>query len=162
VEVLAGDLAAAERELRADYEALEGFGEKYFRSTVAGLLAIVVLAQGRIEEAAEVNRVAETLTAEDDQLSQVLWRRARARLLVANGVLAEGVALAEVAVQIAAATDDIVLEADALVDLGDVLEMTGARDRAATYWARAQEIYERKEDAVSAARVRARLELAPA
>jgi predicted ATPase/class 3 adenylate cyclase len=162
VEVLAGDLAAAERELRGDYDALEGFGEKYFRSTVAGLLAIVLVAEGRLEEAAEVNRVAEELTAEDDQLSQVLWRRGRARLHAASGERAAAVELSEEAVRLAAETDDIMLEADALVDFGEVLDAVGEVARAADAWASARALYERKGDAVSAAKIKARLELTPA
>jgi ATP/maltotriose-dependent transcriptional regulator MalT len=160
--MLAGDLEAAEAELRGDYDALEGFGERYFRSTVAGLLALVLVARGRHEEAAEVNRVAEELTAEDDEMSKVLWRRGRALLRAADGQLAEATTLARDAAALAEGTDDIVLEADALVDLGEVLRAAGEDAAASAAWERARDLYDRKGDIVSAARVRSRLELAPA
>ena len=51
VELLAGDPAAAEREIRPDCEMLQGMGETYFLSSMAITLARAVLAQGRDEEA---------------------------------------------------------------------------------------------------------------
>jgi ATP/maltotriose-dependent transcriptional regulator MalT len=129
---------------------------------VAGLLAIVLVAEGRLDEAMAVNRVAEELTADDDQLSQVLWRRGRARLHAASGERDTAVDLAEAAVRLAAESDDIMLEADALVDLGEVLDAVGEPARASAAWASARTLYERKGDVISAARTKARLELAPA
>ena len=75
VELLAGDLATAEREARTDYEFLERQGETYFLSTMAALLARVVRDQGRDEEALALSRTAERTAAEDDLDAQVLWRR---------------------------------------------------------------------------------------
>ena len=57
VEMLAGDPAAAERELRRDFEALSAMGERYVLSTVAVELARAVGAQGRQEEALGLTRV---------------------------------------------------------------------------------------------------------
>ena len=51
VEMLAGDPAAAEREIRPECEMLEGMGETYFLSTMAAMLARAVQEQGRDEEA---------------------------------------------------------------------------------------------------------------
>ena len=45
VEVLAGDLAAAERELRGSYSQLEQLGERAFLSTIAAMLARVLCEQ---------------------------------------------------------------------------------------------------------------------
>jgi len=50
VELLAGDPAAAERELRRDFDELSEMGERYFLSTAAGELARAVYAQGRYVE----------------------------------------------------------------------------------------------------------------
>jgi len=53
IELLAGDLAAAESELRTDYRRLEGMGERNYISTTAGLLADVLYRQSRYDESAE-------------------------------------------------------------------------------------------------------------
>ena len=54
VELLAGNPAAAEENLRTGYRALEDMGERMFRSTTAAFLARAVLEQGREEEAEEL------------------------------------------------------------------------------------------------------------
>ena len=51
VEILAGDLEAAEAMLRRDDEALEAIDEQYFRSTIAGILANVLALRGGLDEA---------------------------------------------------------------------------------------------------------------
>jgi hypothetical protein len=48
--LLAGDLAAAESELRADYRRLEEMGERNYISTTAGLLARRPLPTGLLPE----------------------------------------------------------------------------------------------------------------
>jgi predicted ATPase/class 3 adenylate cyclase len=157
VEVLAGDLDAAERELRRDHDTLAGMGERYYRSTVAGLLAGVLEAAGRLEEAEELSRSAEELADEDDVFSQVAWRAARARAFARAGRGDEAEALARAALRLAEQTVDIALQADAWDDLGTVLERLGRADEAESARRAALELYERKEDAVSAARIRATL-----
>ena len=57
VETLAGDLQAAESEFRRGYDGLEQLGERYFRSTVASLLAGVLYEDGRYEEAESFRRI---------------------------------------------------------------------------------------------------------
>ena len=75
VELLAGDPASAERELRRDFDELSEMGERYFLSTAAGELARAVYAQGRYAEAEELTRVAEELSADDDVTSQACGAR---------------------------------------------------------------------------------------
>ena len=50
-ELLAGNAAGAERELRRGFNVLEELRERYLLSTLAGLLARALWAQGRIGEA---------------------------------------------------------------------------------------------------------------
>lgn len=52
--MLAGDLQAAERELRGDYQTLEQMGERNYISTTAGMLAEVLYRQGRYRESSEL------------------------------------------------------------------------------------------------------------
>ena len=51
VEILAGDLGAAERELRRGCEVLMRIGERGYLSTSAGMLANVLASMDRLEEA---------------------------------------------------------------------------------------------------------------
>ena len=158
VESLAGDLAAAERELRADDAALAALDERYFRSTVVGMLAGVLVEVGRFEDAAAAVETARELADEDDALSQVLWRTAHARLLAEADKPDEAVAEAESAVALATDGDDIDLLGDVKSALGEVLWRAGRRDMAEPPLREALALYERKEDVASASRVRLRLE----
>jgi len=157
VELLAGDLAAAERELRRDYEALDALGETYFRSSIAGMLAHVLLQAGQSGPAAEFASVAEAISDAEDVVSQIVWKSARARLLAGDGDRAAE-SLAREAVDAAAATADVELRGDTLTDLGAVLGALGRAEDAAAAYRQAIEHYERKGDVVSVALVRNLLE----
>ena len=156
VEMLAGDPAAAERELRRDFEVLSEMGEKYFLSTAAGELARAVFVQGRHDEAEELTRLAEELAADDDLTSQALWRSVRARVLATKGLAQEAEALAREAVALLGATDALVLQADALQDLAEVSSLSGNGEARACL-EEALALLERKDDVVSAERVRTSL-----
>ena len=153
VELLAGDLDAAEAQLRRDYDVLEGIGETYFRSTIAALLAQTLVRRGDLASAERFAEIAEEISDEDDVLSQVTWRGARAKVLAAtNPELAE--ALARAAVDMAGSTAELGLHADALADLAEVQVVSGRPDAASSVLAEALALYERKGDVVSAERVR--------
>jgi predicted ATPase/class 3 adenylate cyclase len=77
VEMLAGDLVAAERVYREGYERLEAVGERGFLSTVAALMADAVYGQGRRVEAEQLTRISEEAAASDDVMSQSMWRSVR-------------------------------------------------------------------------------------
>jgi tetratricopeptide (TPR) repeat protein len=157
VELLAGDPAAAERELRRDFDELEEMGERYFLSTAAGELARAVYAQGRFEEAEDLTRVAEELSADDDLTSQALWRSVRAKTLARRGLDGEAKELARDAVDLLGGTDALILQADALEDLAEVLTLVGG-DGARDCLGEALGRLERKDDVVSVERVRASLQ----
>ncbi|HXV33385.1 MAG TPA: adenylate/guanylate cyclase domain-containing protein [Gaiellaceae bacterium] len=156
VELLAGEPAAAERELRRDFEELSEMGERYFLSTAAGELARAVYAQGRYDEAEELTRVAEELSADDDLTSQALWRSVRGKTLARRGLAGEAEELARAAVGLLEGTDALILQADALEDLAEVLALT-ASDGARECLTEALGRLERKDDVVSAERVRSSL-----
>ena len=162
VNVLAGDPAAAERDLRRDYEALEQMGEKYMLCSVASELARALVEEGRDEEAEHYTEVARELAAADDLSAQVLWRSVRARVLARRGEQEQAVALAREAVALLRDTDSLVAQADALVDLAEVLQAGGQGADASAALDEALELFERKGDLASAARARAMLEDAPA
>jgi class 3 adenylate cyclase/tetratricopeptide (TPR) repeat protein len=122
VEVLAEDLAAAERELRRDYEKLDQMGEQYLRPTVAANLALLLCRQGRYDEASELTHVAEHIAADDDVESQALWRSAKALILAREGDPAAADRTAQAAVELLKRTDALVQIADALIVQASVLE----------------------------------------
>jgi predicted negative regulator of RcsB-dependent stress response len=156
VEVLAGDLDAAERELRRDYAALSEMGEKYLLSTVAAELARVLCEQGRDDEAWEFNRVAEELTAGDDVTSQALWRSVRGRLLARAGDDPAGaLSFAGRAVGLLAETDARDTQADALLDLAEVEGLIGRPEDAAVHVREALRMLEAKGNLVAARRASA-------
>ena len=147
-ELLAGDLRAAERELQRSYDALDRIGEKYFLSTVAGLLGQARYARGRYDDALAYAETARTLSTDDDVESQALWRSVRAKVLARQDEASEAVALAGEAVALARHTDSPVVQADALVDLAEVWRLTGLEWRAALD--EAIVLYEQKGNVVGA------------
>jgi class 3 adenylate cyclase/tetratricopeptide (TPR) repeat protein len=155
--VLAGDLEEAETALRRDDHSLAELGERYYRSTVAGVLGRVLADREAPEEARRYADLAAEIADDDDTLSQVLWRRTRAMLAAAAGDAEEALAFGRAAVEIAAATEDIALTADAHADLAQVLLRLGRHEDAAPPFREALRLYERKGDVVSAARVRSSL-----
>ncbi|MGH3083703.1 MAG: hypothetical protein ACRDNP_06510 [Gaiellaceae bacterium] len=81
LELLVGDLSTAEEELRRAYDALASIGEKYLLPHIAALLAQVVHAQGRVDEAEQIGRAAEELAAADDAELEALWPSVRSKVL---------------------------------------------------------------------------------
>ena len=123
VELLAGDLAAAKREVMPDYEFLVRTGETFVLSTIAALLSRVERDQGRDAEALTFSQVAEDATAADDVDSQALWRSIRAPILARAGKQAEAESLARSAVELARQGDAPQLQADTMVELAAVLAL---------------------------------------
>src|SRR5207249_396735 len=125
VELLAGDAPAAVRCLRSACDTMEAIGERGYLSTFAALLAEALFALEDDEEASRYTRLSEETALTEDVLSQVLWRKTRARLLCRQGELEESRALARQAVALAEQTDDLNLTGDALANLGSVLAAAG-------------------------------------
>jgi len=125
VELLGGDLLAAEREVRSDYDFLSKVGDTYTLSSLAALLAKALREQGRADEAIDLSRTAENLSAPDDIESQVLWRSVRAPLVAAAGDPSLAENLARTAVDLANGTESPMLKADAIAELATVLMTIG-------------------------------------
>jgi class 3 adenylate cyclase/tetratricopeptide (TPR) repeat protein len=155
VELLAGDLAGAEREAMPDYEFLVGAGETYYMSTTAALLSRVLRDQGRDDEALAFSKVAEEATADDDMESQALWRSIRAPIVARTGQLAEAESLARSAVELSERSDAPQMRADTLAELAAVLKLAGRRDEARRAIDQAIAIFEAKGDTASAGRASA-------
>ena len=127
IETLAGDLPAAERELRLGYSILEEIGERGARSTLAGFLAEVLSSQEHEVDAERFVDIARETAARTDVVPQVLWRSALARTTSRRGDHESAEALAREAVELGGKTDFLDLRAGTLVALGNVLQDAGKR-----------------------------------
>jgi tetratricopeptide (TPR) repeat protein len=152
IELLGGNPASAEPALREDIEGLTAIGEKYILSGVIGILARVLIAQGRYDEIEQLSRTYEDLSAPDDTAAQVDWRGLRAVAIARDGHLEEAEALARQGVDLAEEAEFPTLKAEALLRLAEVLERAGRGDQAAKASATARDLYREKGDLVSAAR----------
>lgn len=142
IELLAGDVEAAEHELRTGYRMLEEIGEVHLRPTIAAYLA-AVLAQGhRTADAEEFSQFAQSHASGDDIVTQVMWRVASAQVRTSER-------LAREAVELAAPTDFLELQATALLALARVLRAAGTAE-ATEVAAQAQAVYELKGNIIGA------------
>jgi len=158
IEMLAGDPSAAERELRWGYESLGQMGAtSEVAPVLAALLAQALYAQGHDDEALRFSKLSEDAAAPDDLSAHVQWRAARAKVLARMGKLEEGEACAREAVALAEQTDFLVVHADALVDLAEVLRRGGHTTEAVPTLREALGLYDRKGNVVSSRRAAALL-----
>ena len=153
-------------ELRRAEETLTTLGEKYLLPLLAALLAQVVYAQGRADEAEEITRRAEELSDADDVEPQALWRSVRAKVLAGRDLAEDAERLAREAVRLIRTTDAPGWQADALLDLAEVLRRSARPDEARAVAAEAKGLYEIKGNMAAAARAtalsrRARAEASP-
>ena len=154
VELIAGDVATAEAELRRDHDALAAMGERNYISTTAAFLAEVLYRQGRDDEALAMTEQSEEIAAADDVATQYLWRSVRAKLVARRGSFAEAEALALDAIRIIEAAQDPDSQGYAYIDLAEVLRMAGRADEAIRAADEAAARFDQKGNTESAARAR--------
>jgi tetratricopeptide (TPR) repeat protein len=154
VELLAGDPAAAVRWLRWGAGILERMGERGLRSEVTANLARALAAQGLDDEALEQASLSGELAVRDDLYAQVERRGPLAMVLARRGRLDEAERLAAEAVELAAGSDMLGMQAGALLDLARVRRLAGRNGDAATLARQALDLAERKGHRVAAAQAR--------
>jgi len=157
VDVLVGNLEAAERRLADGVEMLQAMGETGFLSTSAAELADVRFDLGMDEEALAASRLSEQTAAPDDVASQAGWRYARAKVLARGGRAEEAERLAREAVEIIDATDHLTIRSDARRSLGETLLLLGQVNEGRRELEQAIRLYEAKGNVVMAERTRALL-----
>src|SRR5215469_3350597 len=150
VEMLAGDLEAAEAELRRDYQTLDQMGERTHLSTTAGLLAEVLYRQDRHTEAAEFAANCRALASSDDVSSQFIWRCVDAKLLARDGAHERADALIREALELIGASDLLDWQGNGFLDLAEVCRLCGDVGQALDALARASERFGAKGNIVSA------------
>jgi class 3 adenylate cyclase/tetratricopeptide (TPR) repeat protein len=149
--LFAGDVAAAEEELRWGYEKLRGMGERAGMSTVAAYLARVLVAEERYSEAERLTIESERHASSDDLASQIAWRCVRALCRVAAHDAGTASGLAESALELARATDDLELLGFAHTVLARSLEALGDQPDADVHRREAVAAYLAKGDVVGPA-----------
>ena len=125
VEMLAGDLQAAERELRGDYRTLEKMGERNYISTTAGMLAEVLYRQGRYRESSELAGVCRELASPDDVTSQFLWRCVHAKLLARDRQHERSDEILAEALELIGGSDWVDWQGNGFLDLAEICRLHG-------------------------------------
>ena len=152
VELLAGDPVAAEGELRWAIERLDKMGERIDRPGIAAQLAEALYRQGRYLEAEQFAEIGE----EGAHAARVRYRFAvRAKLRAKRGDLIGAEREAYGIVELASADDNLTSSGHALMDLAEVLKMSGNAREARLQVESALKLYELKGNTVSAATARA-------
>jgi tetratricopeptide (TPR) repeat protein len=148
VEMLARNPAGAAEMLRASHEAFDEMGERGFNSTISGMLAHALEAQGMDDEAEHFCRESARLAAADDSFSQVLWRTALAKVLVGRGDFDRAEALARESIGLLP-YDMLTMRSYAHFDLAVALAARGVTEEAKAAADAAARLFEQKGNLVS-------------
>jgi class 3 adenylate cyclase/tetratricopeptide (TPR) repeat protein len=154
IELLAGDLGAAEQELRDDLKQLQAMGGTYLQSGVMGLLARVLYARGQIDDAHALTDQVERMASADDIDAQVEWRAVRAMTLARRGRLREAQELSVTAVRLSQEADAPLLQALALEAQAEASGLAGDVTQQRTAADAAIALYIAKGDTAAATRTR--------
>jgi DNA-binding SARP family transcriptional activator len=154
IELMAGDPVAAERAMKDAADGFREIGEGWFLSVTAVDLLRAVYEQGRYEDAfAMLDTIDETPAPDCEWV--IKRRGVPARLLARRGEFEEAEKLACEGVAIAADSEFVVLHADVLLDLAEVLELADRPDEAREATDEAVGIHERKGNIAAARKARA-------
>ena len=144
IELLAGDVAAAERELRGSSLAFDEIGAATSATTHRALLGEVLAALGRLEEAEELARRIAAEAPEHDLIAHVLWRCTLARVRAREGSAQEAVELATEARQLLADAEFPQLAIAALTAAAEAAAAADEVSEAERLLAAAREVAEAK------------------
>ena len=158
IEMLAGEFELAEKHLLAAYGYADTNRSPAVTALVAAMLARVLCALGRYDEAQEFANKGREHALANDAFTQVSWRQALALIYADRGEFDEADRLAREAVDFAQTTDAPGFQGDAFFDLAEVL--AAAQEPAAAIAALddALDRYERKGIIPLARRTRERRE----
>jgi class 3 adenylate cyclase/tetratricopeptide (TPR) repeat protein len=144
IELLAGDPHAAETVIRRGYEILHEIGST---GDSDALLAEALYRQGQHDEAGAIADDALQRTPEADVAPRVLLLGVRAKLAARSDEDARE------AIELAASTDALNLQADAYANLAECLRQLGRPEDAIAATAKAVELYQRKGNRAAMARL---------
>ncbi len=155
IEMMAGDVEAAERSFRAEYEIHRRMGDEGHGSTSAAYLAFALGRLGRFDEAEEFATIARATGADDDLATQTSARSAQALVRSARGEHDEARRLAREAVDLYADAQSPWFHGNALITLAEVARAAGLPEEAAEAARGALAEYERKGNEPGSASARA-------
>ncbi|MDQ3914113.1 MAG: AAA family ATPase [Actinomycetota bacterium] len=158
VEVLAGNIDAAEAETRAGVEVLQRMGEKGVLPTLQVQLADLLYRKGRLDEAERVVQEAKRLSAPDDSLTEMKWRAVLAKVSAQRGNFDAALELATEASEIASATGFMDWQAGILADRAEVLLLAARPEEARRTLRRAAALYGHKGNLAAQRAVESRLD----
>jgi class 3 adenylate cyclase/tetratricopeptide (TPR) repeat protein len=144
IELLAGEVAAAERELRASSAAFDAIGAATSATTHRALLGTVLAVLGRQEEADELARRVAAAAPEHDLIAQVLSRCTLARVRARAGSVEEAVELAGEARRLLADAEFPQLAISVLTAAAEAAAASGESAEAERLLAEARQIAEAK------------------
>jgi tetratricopeptide (TPR) repeat protein len=147
----------AETRLRRKLAYWEEMGDESGRSYAAAMLAHVLCAQERYDEAESYAAIGQSAGAPDDYDSQSLALAALAKVLAHRKDLERAESSAREAVAIAGRTDDIDASAWLRTDLAEVLSLAEKTEEARAAVEDALRLAEQKEDLILVELARARL-----
>lgn len=150
VEILAGDLASAGKELRTALEIASDMGEPDQVSQMAARLSRVLAVQVQFDEAEQLAGKSEASAPGESVVAQALWRAAKARA-IARERHDGAERLAQEAVDLIP-TQMLNLRADLLANVAAIALASGEHKRARSVMTEAIALYERKGNITSATR----------
>jgi tetratricopeptide (TPR) repeat protein len=154
IELLAGRPEIAERELRDACAHLQELQQTSVLATRGAELAVALFEQGLYDDAAGWVRLARDCAGQDDLDAALTRQPVEAKILARLGDLPEAERLARANLELVARTDALNRHAEALLALGEVLELAGSEQEAREQVSRALALYEQKGN-IAAARLRA-------
>ena len=157
IATLAGDDATSAAHLREMCAILEEQGRLAHLSTYVVVLGDSLCNLGRFDEAEPLALRGRNLGAEDDIITQALWRQVYARVLAHRGEHVGAERLAREAVALMESSDSLNWQGDALCDLAEVLQGAGRAQEAAALLEEALERYQAKRNLAMVAQVRQRM-----
>ena len=154
IEFVADEPARAEQALHESYARCEETGETSVMASIAAWLAHAIATHGdaRLDEGLQFTQRAEKYTVRGDVHGEVSWRTARAVLLARRDPQVAR-DLARTAIEVAARTDYVGLQAHAQEMLSRVCALAGDASEALAAATAAQRLYERKGYLAQAANV---------
>ena len=153
-----GDTAALEADLRPIYDDLKRIGEKSHFSPIAQLLADAVYLEGRLDEAEQLTLECESAAQANDVHDQIRWRAVRAKVLASRGEFRAAEELAREAAALAEEGDFLFSHGGVLMDLAEVLALSGRHDDAPAVAQEAIRCFGLKGNVVAAEQALTRLE----
>jgi class 3 adenylate cyclase len=158
IAALEGDHESAVGYLVPFCELLEARDQRFYLSSIAGMLGRELCAVDRYEDAEQYVQLVRDLGVRQSALGEALWRQVRALVLASRGEHPEAEEVARQAIAIIEQTDGLNYQGDAYCDLADVLVAAGRTGEAAEALGRALERYERKKNVAMLAQVKPKLD----